>query len=38
MAKFMGWSLEDVRSLDPHEHDELVLMVKASTAARPDAG
>lgn len=30
LAKWMGWSLEAVRNLDPHEYAVLVELVKES--------
>jgi hypothetical protein len=33
----MGWTLDAVRALEPHEYDELVAMVKESTTQRPAA-
>jgi len=30
LAKWMGWSLQDVRSLEPHEYAVLIELVKES--------
>jgi hypothetical protein len=31
LAKWIGWSLVDVQSLDPHEYEVLIDLVKTST-------